>query len=238
VLRLIVLLLMLLNMGYFAWSEGWLRAYGWAPVQQREPERLAQQINPQALTVLPQSAATGALGAVSAPAHPIQLSSAPEALASLPVRTCLQSNPLEAVQANVLRPVLQSQFEPDAWQLEERLPPSRWMLYMGKFANKAEQAKKRTQLIKLKVAFDAVEVAELEPGFSLGVFPTQKAAGVALAAMSQRGVRTARLVQVQDASPTYRLQLKAADPAQDSVRALSAALESLKLTPCAPRNER
>jgi len=238
VLRLVVLLLLLLNVGYFAWSEGWLRAYGWAPEQLREPERLTQQVNPQALTVLPQSAVASAAGAAPTPANPIQPASAPDVIASAPVRTCLQSNALDAAQADVLRPVLQSQFEADAWQIDELLPAVRWMLYLGKFANKADQAKKRAQLVALKVAFEAVKVAELELGFSLGIFPTQKAASAALAVLSQRGVRTARLIQVQDALPTYRLLLKAADPAQAPVQALGAALATLELTPCAPRNER
>ena len=34
--RLLVLLLVLLNAGYFAWSQGLLRAYGFAPVLQTE----------------------------------------------------------------------------------------------------------------------------------------------------------------------------------------------------------
>jgi hypothetical protein len=51
-LRLLVLILILANGAYFAWSEGLLRAYGFAPAQQREPQRLAQQIKPEALRVL------------------------------------------------------------------------------------------------------------------------------------------------------------------------------------------
>ena len=43
-LRLIALVMMLANAGYFAWSQGHLRALGWGPVEQREPERLAQQL--------------------------------------------------------------------------------------------------------------------------------------------------------------------------------------------------
>ncbi len=51
-LRLIVLVLVLLNGAYFLWSSGWLRAYGLAPVQQAEPQRLDQQIRPEAARVL------------------------------------------------------------------------------------------------------------------------------------------------------------------------------------------
>ena len=41
-LRWAVILLVLANAGYFAWSQGHLRALGWGPVEQREPERLAR----------------------------------------------------------------------------------------------------------------------------------------------------------------------------------------------------
>ena len=51
-LRLTVLLLLLANAAYFAWSQGLLAPWGFAPAQQSEPQRLAQQIKPQALAVL------------------------------------------------------------------------------------------------------------------------------------------------------------------------------------------
>ena len=51
-LRLLVLLLLLGNVGYFAWSHGTLAAYGFAPAVQSEPQRLAQQLRPEALRIL------------------------------------------------------------------------------------------------------------------------------------------------------------------------------------------
>jgi hypothetical protein len=51
-LRVAVLLLLLANAGYFAWSQGLLRAWGLAPVQASEPQRLEQQIQPQSLRIL------------------------------------------------------------------------------------------------------------------------------------------------------------------------------------------
>jgi hypothetical protein len=51
-LRLLVLLLLLGNAGYFAWSHGMLAPYGFAPAVQSEPQRLAQQLRPEALRIL------------------------------------------------------------------------------------------------------------------------------------------------------------------------------------------
>ena len=55
-LRLTVLLLLLANGGYFAWSQGLLLPWGYGPLQQSEPQRLRQQIRPEALRI----GATGA----------------------------------------------------------------------------------------------------------------------------------------------------------------------------------
>lgn len=52
-LRFLVLLLFFLNAVYYAWSHDLLQAYGFAPVQQGEPDRLNQQIHPELLIILP-----------------------------------------------------------------------------------------------------------------------------------------------------------------------------------------
>ncbi|MHB1250411.1 MAG: SPOR domain-containing protein, partial [Polaromonas sp.] len=51
-LRLLVLLLLLANAGYYAWTQGLLAGYGFAPTAQAEPQRLAQQIRPEAMRLL------------------------------------------------------------------------------------------------------------------------------------------------------------------------------------------
>jgi hypothetical protein len=51
-LRLLVLMLMLINGTYLAWSQDLLLGLGWAPAAQTEPQRLVQQIKPEALRLL------------------------------------------------------------------------------------------------------------------------------------------------------------------------------------------
>ena len=51
-LRLLVLLLLLANGGYYAWSHGYLLPWGVGPTQQAEPQRLQQQVHPEAVRVL------------------------------------------------------------------------------------------------------------------------------------------------------------------------------------------
>jgi hypothetical protein len=61
VLRLLFIVLVLANGVYFAWSQGALAAFGFVPASfaEREPQRLSQQIRPQAL-VIRSSAASAA----------------------------------------------------------------------------------------------------------------------------------------------------------------------------------
>ena len=51
-LRSLVLALLLANAGYFAWTRGLLADYGFAPAAQSEPQRLTQQIRPEAMRLL------------------------------------------------------------------------------------------------------------------------------------------------------------------------------------------
>jgi hypothetical protein len=83
-LRLLVLVLVLLNAGYYGWSHGLLRNYGFGPAQQAEPQRVAQQIQPQALRVLSSDEARRADAA------------------SLPLE-CLQAGLFDDAQAAALR---------------------------------------------------------------------------------------------------------------------------------------
>lgn len=50
--RLALLVLLLANVGFFAWSHDWLRDFGLGPERQSEPQRIAQQIRPDALVIV------------------------------------------------------------------------------------------------------------------------------------------------------------------------------------------
>jgi len=52
-LRLLVVALLLANLGYYAWSHGGLAALGAKPARfdEREPQRLQQQVRPQMLEI-------------------------------------------------------------------------------------------------------------------------------------------------------------------------------------------
>ena len=109
-LRLLVLILILANGLYFAWSEGMLRAYGFAPAQQREPQRLAQQVRPEAIRVL-------------TPAEFKRVEA--QVQAELAPKECLVAGPFADAQATSLRQALESALAPGAWQIEAITVPAR-----------------------------------------------------------------------------------------------------------------
>ncbi len=65
-LRVLILVLVLANTAYFAWSQGLLRAWGLAPAPQSEPQRVAQQIQPESVRLV--AAASAPRGTVPPPA--------------------------------------------------------------------------------------------------------------------------------------------------------------------------
>jgi hypothetical protein len=217
-LRALALFLLLLNGIYFAWGQGWLLAYGFGPTPQHEPHRLAQQIKPEAIEIISEQEAT--LAPVPVPA--VQANA-----------VCLQSALFDTARAEALRPVLAAALPPQTWTLEAVATPERWIIYMGKYANVSELAKKRAQLANLRLTFEPLSNPALAPGLSLGAFASQAQADAALEALAQRGVRTARVVQELAAGQAYRLRLPAVDEVlQKQLPPVRAALAGLALLPC------
>ncbi|MDI1244586.1 MAG: hypothetical protein PSV24_04200 [Rhodoferax sp.] len=99
-LRAFVCLLLLLNVLYGSWAQGWLQPYGFGPTPQREPQRLTQQIHPEAMTLL-----------------------SPDEAKREPLRgpsdntVCLQSGALDAAQAEAVRRLLQTSWPAESWLL-------------------------------------------------------------------------------------------------------------------------
>jgi hypothetical protein len=193
-LRLFVLILILANGLYLAWSEGWLRAQGFGPAQQSEPQRLAQQIRPEAVRILTPAESKKVQALV---------------LADLEPKHCLTAGPFDTAQVSALDLALASAVPPGGWQFESVTVPERWIIYMGKFANAEALEKKRGELAFLKLQPQPLHNATLEIGLSLGGYGTQAAANAELANLTQRGIRTAKVVQERAAGSATYLKLPA-----------------------------
>ena len=216
-LRLIVLLLLFANGVFFAWSQGLLLAWGLGPAQQAEPQRLQQQVRPDSIRVLrPDELRQVEAFAAQAPRPP----------------ECLQSPTLDESQLALVRGALGS-WPAGSWTLESVSEPARWIVYMGKYSDVEQVARKRAELRQLGITFEPLANPELEPGLSLGGYPSEAAAGTRLNSLVERGVRTARVVQERPEQRGQRLLLPAVD---DNLRPrldeLTKVLATKPLRPC------
>lgn len=101
-LRRLVLWLVLANLGYLVWAQGWMAALGpWAaPAVQREPHRVQQQIDPGGITLLPPTEAataatpTPASTASAGPEEPVPANSPAPVSAPVPAPVPAPAQPL------------------------------------------------------------------------------------------------------------------------------------------------
>lgn len=198
-LRLAVLVLLLANAAYFAWSQHLLAPWGIAPAQQSEPQRLAQQIKPQAVRLL--TAEEARRLEAGAPAG----------------RTgeCLQAGPLDEAQAAALKQALEP-WPAGSWTLEPVVEPPRWIVYMGKYVSAENVARKKAELRQLGVSFEPLADPALEPGLSLGGYASEAEANRQREALAERGIRTAKVLQERAEVRGQQLRLPAMD---DTLRA-------------------
>ena len=222
-LRLLVLLLVLSNAAYFAWTHSLLTAYGLAPAAQSEPQRLMQQIHPEVLHLLTPAearqfearpgstpASNASLASGLNPIRPASAASPQSTMAAL--AACLQAGLFNEEQAAVLRARLQSVLPPGSWALESSVEPARWMVYMGKYSSEEVVAKKKGELRQLRVSFEVLANPALEPGLSLGTFSSQAEAELEMARIAKRGVRTAKVILALPEAHGQKLRLPAVDP--------------------------
>lgn len=217
-LRILVLALILANAGYWAWTHG-LLGDSLQPAAQTEPQRLAQQVRPEALRIL---SAEESRRAAAAPPPP----------AAAGATECLQAGLYDEAQAAALRTAAAA-LPAGSWSLGPATVPARWIVYMGRYADAADVARKRAELRARRVSFEPLANPALEPGLSLGSFATQAEGQHALAALNERGVRTARVVQERAEVQGFALRLPAVDDAlRPRLDALRPALGGKPLRAC------
>lgn len=225
-LRLLVLLLALANVAYFAWSQGALAPLGMAPSVQTEPQRLATQIRPEAIRLLTADEARQLeTGGTARPAN--------GASAAAEAAECLQAGLFNEQQTTALRASLEKTLPAGSWQFESSAEPARWIVYMGKYPSEEALAKKRNELRQLGVSFRSVNNEALAPGLALASFAQQADADKELARIAGKGVRTARVVQERAEARGQILKLAAVDAAlRAQLDALKPQFEGKPLRPC------
>ncbi|MFL6682127.1 MAG: hypothetical protein ACJ8IK_27560, partial [Burkholderiaceae bacterium] len=210
----------------------WLHDNAQALQADREPQRLNQQVTPDAVQVLPDlpaasaparaaSAASASAAAASGPeatvavvaAAPLPASSVGHARPVAATLACSETPPLNDAEFATLKTTLGKAGLPESAIGERRQTKGgAWIVYLGKFADADARQDKLGELRKLDLKAEPVNSpVALAPGLSLGQFTSQGDAAARLAEVSKRGVHTAR-VAVLDAPIVLRhLQVRAAD---------------------------
>jgi hypothetical protein len=196
-LRAFVLLAVIANLAFAAWHAGLLRAVGLTPPTQRDPQRLEQQIRPQALRILgpeataaavaaaasaavvvgpPPAAADPVAEAASAPGGATQPAAAP---ASAPSTTaglnrgealiCVEVGPLEAGAAlDGVERALAAVLPSRNWTRETRPAPAQYAVFIGPVLSREAARQRRDELVKLKLSFESIEITDSRTREKLG----------------------------------------------------------------------
>jgi hypothetical protein len=206
-MRVLVVALLLANLVFYAWTQGWLDSVaGVRASGDREPERLQRQVRPEVVRILTPQAVAAAASAAEA------------GLA------CLEAGPFDTASVGAAETALSSTLPSGTWTRSIIEPSGRWIVYMGRYANRDAMKRKEDELNRAKVNFEELSGApELEPGIALGRFSDRDAADTALAQLAQRGIHTARVLQVARLSTQHMLRVERADAE------LAAKVQGLKL---------
>lgn len=232
-LRLTLALLLLANIGYFTWSQGYLARWpqlgDWAnPAPQREPERMDRQIQAQRLVPVraPQAPAPAPTATAQTASTPPTASPPPEATEPV-VTVCLQANNLPDAQTEGLQRALGNALPAGSWQIDTTVQAARWVVYLGKFANTEALRTRKAELRAAKVDHRDVVNPSLQPGLALGTFPTEALANQALRDITRNNpsLKNAKVVAERPESRQHSLKLpQATNHILDTVRLLNGGL--------------
>jgi hypothetical protein len=211
-MRTLVALLLLANLGFFALAQGWLQPYvGLATQHQREPQRLAAQLNAESVRVL---AAAAPASAARAPA-------------------CIQAGPFSSEQLDNVEATLGAALRNAAsWRRLPAEAEGEWRLLLSGFADAAAQSRRQEALRQEGVDSEAVGMAGTpSAALLLGRYPDQEAAEAALSRWQQRSPEPVTLAPPM--ATLYWMRVEQPDEAlRQQLLALAAATPGSSVIAC------
>jgi hypothetical protein len=217
-LRTLAAALLLANVLFFAWSRGWLAPALQPPHHgEREPERLAAQVNPKSVSLFTPQAASAALAAAST--------------------ACLEAGPFTDAEVQAAEVALESASMPArSWARQDGSAAPVWLVQMGKFADLASMRAKAEELKRIKVDVEELRSPpDLAPTLVLSRHETREAAEAALVQVTQRGVRTAKVAAFQAPAQHWLRVARADVELQARLQAVKRPAISGEFGPCARR---
>ena len=193
-LRALVAALLVANLAFFAWSLGWLdTVVGIRARGDREPERLAAQVRPETIRVVVPGAGSGLAATASA--------------------ACLEAGPFTPAEIGAAEAAVQAAVSA-GWTNVRTDAAGAWLVYMGGYPDRGTLQRKIDEIRRVGTPFEEMSVpGEGELGLSLGRFDDRANADRALAQAQQRGIRTARVVQLAAPKTLHMLRFERAEPA-------------------------
>lgn len=215
-LRALLVILLVANALFFAWSRGAFDGVsGTAKNSDREPERLARQVNPDAVRLLNAPAASAAIAAAAASARAASEAAAAARSAAV-TGTCMQAGPVPAAGLGVLEQMARDGgLTAGGWTAVTSERKGLFLIYMGKYEDDEALARKQEELKQLRIETQAVRnIPALQPGLVVARFEDKTLAEAELVRLNQRGLRTARVVTVRPGVALATLRVPAATDAQ------------------------
>lgn len=183
-LRALVILLLLANLVFWAWHQPDVaQALGLPRHGEREPERAARQLNPDAVQLL--GAAASAAGPAVAP--------------------CMQTSALMPEAADALaRALRQAGLPADGWSEVRRDVGGRWAVRLGQDEPAARLERRLATAVNLQL--DGAQPQRVDGAVQLATFVNAETAEAALARWRDQGLRGGRVVTVEPAQTEVRLR--------------------------------
>jgi hypothetical protein len=229
-LRALLVLLLLANAGFYAWTQGWLAPLLPPRADVREPERMAAQVRPELITVLSAGAANAALAAASAASG--------AGTDAEPSPACLEAGPFNDAGAAAAEAALAQNGVPDgAVQREVFARTYTWGVVIGRLSDRDVLRARADELRRLNIRFEELSLPpSLVPGLRLGNYSDRYGAETAQGNLAARGVRGARVVPLPATGIQHWLRAPVADAElQTRLKALPPERLGSGFQPCVSR---
>ncbi|GIX24844.1 MAG: hypothetical protein KatS3mg122_2075 [Caldimonas sp.] len=237
-LRLLVLVLLLANLGYYAWTAGHLHGLVSISPSPREPERLQRQVRPELVQIhtAPQATAPSQPEAASAaepqdaPALPAPASAASEAAQS----SCLEIGPYTEAEYAAVQTTFSQVLQGVDWSAQREEHGGVFLVYLGKYPSREALLRRQEELRAAGIRAEELRHSPgLEPGLTLGRFNSRESAERRALALADRGVRAARVLTITP--PAVRVQVRipaASAELQTRLEDLAPRLQGRRPAPC------
>jgi len=238
-LRALVVVLMLVNLAFYGWTQGWLAGVlGLSPDDDREPQRLSAQVDAAALRIVPPHSlpagtpapgmavavaprpAASQIPAPEAALPPAPASAAEEMAAAPPPPApaaappvCLEAGPFTPIEWRTAERALRNTLGEGPWQLITREKPGNWLVYVGPYKSRVIMDKRAEQLRKMEIAFEEARDLpdEYLPGFIFGRHGVEADARALQARLTGQKVKYVRVVPLVKPTTLHTVRIQKAD---------------------------